>query len=47
LGYSVTVTGARVTSRAGAALLTLSADHGARTVGVTVRSLSATPFPAF
>ena len=47
LGYSVTVTGARVTSPAGAALLTLSADHGARTVGVTVRSLSATPFPAF
>jgi endoglycosylceramidase len=47
LGYSVKVTGARVTSPAGAALLTLSADHDAKTVGVTVRSLSATPFPAF
>ena len=47
LGYSVTVTGARVTSRANAALLTLSADHGARTVSVTVRSLTSTPFPAY
>ena len=46
LGYSVQVTGARVTSPAGAALLRLSADHGAKTVSVTVRSLSATPFPA-
>ena len=47
LGYSVKVTGARVTSKAGSALLTLSPDHGAKTVSVTVRSLSATPFPAF
>jgi endoglycosylceramidase len=47
LGYSVKVTGARVTSPAGAALLMLSAEHGAKTVSVTVRSLSATPFPAF
>ncbi len=47
LGYSVTVTGARVSSRPNAALLTLSADHGAKAVSVTVRSLSSTPFPAF
>ncbi len=46
LGYSVQVTGARVTSAAGAALLKLSADHRAKTVSVTVRSLTATPFPA-
>ena len=46
LGYSVTVTGARVTSRANAALLTLSADPHATAVSVTVRSLSSTPFPA-
>ncbi|HEY6524855.1 MAG TPA: cellulase family glycosylhydrolase [Solirubrobacteraceae bacterium] len=47
LGYSVTVTGARVSSRPNAALLTLSADHGAKAVRVTVRSLSSTPFPTF
>ena len=47
LGYSVTVTGARVTSRPNAALLTLSAQHGATTVSVTVRSLTSTPFPAY
>jgi endoglycosylceramidase len=47
LGYHVTVTGARVTSPANAALLKLSAEHGAKAVSVTVRSLSATPFPAY
>jgi endoglycosylceramidase len=47
LGYSVKVTGARVISPANAALLTLSADHGATTVSVTVRSLSSTPFPTY
>ena len=47
LGYSVTVTGARVSSRPDAALLMLSADHGAKAVSVMVRSLSSTPFPAF
>jgi endoglycosylceramidase len=46
LGYSVRVTGARVTSPANAALLKLSADRDATTVSVTVRSLSSTPFPA-
>ena len=47
LGYRVAVTGARVTSRPNAALLTLSAQHGATTVSVTVRSLTSTPFPAY
>ena len=47
LGYSVQVSGARVTSAANAALLVLSADRGARTVSVTVRSLSSTPFPTY
>ena len=47
LGYSVRVSGARVTSRAGAALLTLSTGRGARTVSVTVRSDSALPFPTY
>jgi endoglycosylceramidase len=47
LGYSVQVSGARVTSAANAALLVLSADRGARTVSVTVRSLSSTPFPIY
>ncbi|HXD67942.1 MAG TPA: hypothetical protein VNV17_25165, partial [Solirubrobacteraceae bacterium] len=45
LGYSVTATGAQVTSPGNAALLRLSADRGAKTVSVTVRSLTATPFP--
>jgi endoglycosylceramidase len=45
LGYSATVTGARVTSRANAALLTLSADRHAETVSVTVRTRRATRFP--
>ncbi len=47
LGYSVQVSGARVTSAANAALLALSADRRARTVSVTVRSLSSTPFPTY
>jgi endoglycosylceramidase len=47
LGYNVQVSGARVTSPADAALLVLSADRHARTVSVTVRSLSATPFPTY
>ncbi|HXD63102.1 MAG TPA: hypothetical protein VNV17_00720, partial [Solirubrobacteraceae bacterium] len=47
LGYTVKATGARVTSRANAALLTLSADRRAKTVSVTVRSLTATPFPTY
>ena len=47
LGYTVAVTGARVTSRADAPLLTLTADPHAHTVGVTVRSLTSTPFPTF
>jgi endoglycosylceramidase len=45
LGYTVRATGARVTSPANAALLSLSANRGAKTVSVTVRSLTATPFP--
>ena len=47
LGYTVKATGARVTSRANAALLTLSADRHARSVSLTVRSLTSTPFPTF
>ena len=47
LGYSVTVTGARVTSPVNAARLTLSADRRAKSVSVTVRSLSSTPFPTY
>jgi hypothetical protein len=47
LGYTVKATGARVTSRANAALLTLSADRRARSVSVTVRSLTSTPFPTY
>jgi endoglycosylceramidase len=47
LGYTVKVSGARVTSRAGAALLTLSANKGAKTVSVTVRSLTPFPFPRY
>jgi endoglycosylceramidase len=47
LGYSVTVTGARVTSAPNAPLLTLSAHPGAKSVSLTVRSLSATPFPIY
>lgn len=47
LGYTVTVTGARVTSRPGAALVTLSADKGAKAVSVTVRSLTPFPFPRY
>ncbi|MGZ4169282.1 MAG: cellulase family glycosylhydrolase, partial [Solirubrobacteraceae bacterium] len=45
LGYTTQVTGARVTSAADAALLTLSADRGAKTVSVTVRSPTPFPFP--
>ena len=44
-GYTVSVSGARVMSGAGAALLVLSADRGARTVSVTVRSRMPAPFP--
>ncbi len=47
LGYTVTATGARVTSPANAPLLTLSAQRGAKTVSVTVRSLTSTPFPTY
>jgi endoglycosylceramidase len=47
LGYTVSVTGASVRSRRNAALLVLAAVHGATTVSVTVRSLSATPFPTY
>jgi endoglycosylceramidase len=47
LGYAISVTGARVTSRAGAPLVTLGADKGAKTVTVTVHSLTATPFPTY
>jgi endoglycosylceramidase len=47
LGYSVQVSGARVTSQPGAALLLLSTDRRAKTVSVTVRSLSSTPFPTY
>jgi endoglycosylceramidase len=47
LGYSVEVTGARVTSPANAALLRLSADRGAQTVSVTVRSRTATSRPSW
>lgn len=47
LGYTVKVTGARVTSRTDAALLTLSADRGATTVSLTVRSLTGFPFPRY
>jgi endoglycosylceramidase len=47
LGYTAQVTGARVTSATGAALLTLSADRGARTVSLTVRSLTPFPFPRY
>ncbi|MGH2891814.1 MAG: cellulase family glycosylhydrolase [Solirubrobacteraceae bacterium] len=43
LGYTVKVTGARVTSQTNAALLTLSTDRDAKAVSLTVRSL--TPFP--
>jgi endoglycosylceramidase len=46
LGYSVEVTGARVTSPANAALLRLSADRGVQTVSVTVRSRTATSPPS-
>ena len=47
LGYAVKVSGARVTSRANAALLTLSAAPHAKSVSVTVRSLTSTPFPTY
>jgi endoglycosylceramidase len=47
LGYTVSVTGARVMSRAGASLLVLGADRRAKTVGVTVRSLTPFPFPRY
>ena len=47
LGYSVTVTGAKVTSAVNAARLTLSAHRHAKSVSVTVRSLSSTPFPTY
>jgi endoglycosylceramidase len=47
LGYSVSVTGGRVTSQPGAALLQLRADRAAARVSVTVRSLSAWPFPRY
>ncbi len=47
LGYTVAVTGARVTSKPNAALLTLSAEKSAKSVSVTVRSLTATPFPTY
>jgi endoglycosylceramidase len=47
VGYSVSVTGARVTSAPNAPLLTLSARAGAGSVSLTVRSLSATPFPTY
>ena len=46
-GHTVQATGARVTSRANAALLTLSAGRHAKSVSVTVRSLTSTPFPTF
>ncbi len=44
-GYSVKVTGARVTSPRGAALLVLRANRGATHVSVTVRSRSGTAHP--
>jgi endoglycosylceramidase len=47
LGYTVSVTGARVMSRAGASLLVLGADRGAQSVSVTVRSLTPVPFPRY
>ena len=47
LGYTAQVTGARITSATSAALLTLSADRGARTVSLTVRSLTPFPFPRY
>ncbi|HEX3689229.1 MAG TPA: cellulase family glycosylhydrolase [Solirubrobacteraceae bacterium] len=47
LGYTATVAGAHVTSPPNAALLTLSADRHAKSVSVTVRSLSSTPFPTY
>jgi endoglycosylceramidase len=47
LGYTATVTGARVTSRANAGVLTLRGEEGAKAVSVTVRSLTSTPFPAY
>jgi endoglycosylceramidase len=47
LGYTVSVTGARVMSRTGAALLVLGAERGARTVRLTVRSLTPVPFPRY
>jgi endoglycosylceramidase len=43
LGYTAHVTGAHVTSATDAALLTLSADRGAKAVSLTVRSLTAFP----
>ncbi|MGZ4167012.1 MAG: cellulase family glycosylhydrolase [Solirubrobacteraceae bacterium] len=47
LGYTVKATGARVASRAGAALLVLDANRGAKAVSVTVRSLTPFPFPRY
>jgi endoglycosylceramidase len=47
LGYTVHVIGARVASTAGAALLVLDAKRAARTVSVTVRSLTPSPAPRY
>jgi endoglycosylceramidase len=47
LGYTVKASGARVVSKAGASLLVLAADRRAKTVSVTVRSLTPFPFPRY
>ena len=47
LGYTVTVSGARVVSGAGASLLALRADPHATHVRLTLRSLSDFPFPRY